>query len=443
MIRRMLTRIGLVLIVLSPWAFAGEHYLLRVPSAKIGDVAARHGLKVVREIGSANDLFRVKFNGAPSGAALDALSRDPAVEDLEEDGQLALPEIAGGVRTELAGQELKGFEKPAVARLFGADVLAAYVNQPAALVIALDAARSFATGAGTVAILDTGADINHPALKGSLVEGYDFTRNAAGGSELADLDQSTTAILDQLQSTTAILDKTRLVTLNQSTTAILDQSTTAILDRLKLPGAFGHGTMVAGVVHLVAPTAKIMPVKVFSGDGFSTISRIVDGIYYAVQHGATVINMSFSSGEPSKELRKAIKYATSRGVICIASAGNDGERTMVYPAGYGIVGVGSTSNLLQRSSFSNYGDRLVTVAAPGEGVVTLYPGNNYALAWGTSFSAPFVAGGAALVAQLEGGANQSQAERALSRALPLPGLELGAGELNLAMACVYAFPRRN
>jgi subtilisin family serine protease len=443
MTRRMLTRISLVLIVLSQWALAGERYLVRAPSTKVGNVAARHGLKVVRGVGSGNDLFQVEFSGTPSQAALDALTRDPAVQDLELDGRLTLPETAPGMRTQLSTSRLTGFDKPAVANLFGAKVLASYVRQPAVTVIGLDSARSYATGAGTIAILDTGVDINHPVLKSSLVEGYDFTRNTAGGSEMADLDQSTTAILDALQSTTAILDKTRLVTLNQSTTAILDQSTTAILDRVGLPEAFGHGTMVAGVVHLVAPTAKIMPVKVFTADGFSTVSRIVDGIYYAVEHGATVINMSFSAREPSNELKKAIHYAVSRGVVCIASAGNNGERTMVYPAGYGIVGVGSTNNLLQRSAFSNYGDKLVTLAAPGEEVVTLYPGNNYAVAWGASFSTPFVAGAAALVAQLRPGENQHQAEGALTQAVPLPGLELGAGELNVVMACVYAFPRRN
>jgi thermitase len=230
--------------------------------------------------------------------------------------------------------------------------------------------------------------------------------------------------------------------LNQSTTSILDQSTTSILDRsrAKIPSAFGHGTMVAGLIHLVAPTAKLMPVKVFSGNGTSTLSNVVNGIYWAVDHGADVISMSFSSTQSSWELQKAIDYANSRGVICVASAGNDGKQNpSIFPAGYlsQVIGVASTNNQDIRSSFSNYGNALVDVAAPGEGVVTLYPGNNYAEGWGTSFSAPLVSGGAALLVQIGGDRiNEAQAAQAISQAIPT-GQGLGAGELDLLQVCSY------
>ena len=112
--------------------------------------------------------------------------------------------------------------------------------------------------------------------------------------------------------------------LNQSTVAFLDQSTVAFLDG-KLPAAFGHGTMVAGLVHLVAPTAKIMPLKAFRADGTSRVLDIVRAVYYAADHGATVINMSFSLSGSSPELAEALEYATSRKVICVASAGNMGK----------------------------------------------------------------------------------------------------------------------
>ena len=78
----------------------------------------------------------------------------------------------------------------------------------------------------------------------------------------------------------------------------------------------------------------------------------------------------------------------------------------------------------------------VDVAAPGEGVITLYPGNNYAAGWGTSFSAPFAAGGAALLAQLSSKTDQTAATQALDQAFPI-GQQLGAGELNLLLACLY------
>jgi subtilisin family serine protease len=327
-------------------------------------------------------------------------------------------------------------------KYYGTSAWDAYVNQPAAFVIKVTQAHAFATGSGTVvADLDTGVDFSQPVLANSLVAGYDFTRNIAGGSEMADVDQSTDSILDDAQSTDSILDQKAALVLNQSTTAILDQSTDSILDqnRSKLPSAFGHGTMVAGVIHLVAPAAKLMPVKVFTGAGTSTLSNIVSGIYWAVDHGADVINMSFSATQSSQDLQAAIAYANSKGVVCVASAGNDGVQTMVYPAGYhsSVMGVASTNNQDIRSSFSNYGDTLVTVAAPGEGVVTLYPGNNYAEGWGTSFSAPLVAGGAALLVQIGGNStSEAQAVRAISQADPI-GQGLGAGELDLLRACSY------
>jgi thermitase len=199
--------------------------------------------------------------------------------------------------------------------------------------------------------------------------------------------------------------------------------------------------MVAGLIHLVSPAAKIMPVKVFTGTGVSTLSNIVSGIHWAADHGADVISMSFSSTESSQELQSAIQYANSKGVICVAAAGNDGEQTMVFPAGYhsSVIGVASTNDRDIRSSFSNYGNALVTVAAPGEGVVTIYPGNNYAEAWGTSFSTPLVAGGAALLVQLGGNHfSEAQAVQAISQAIPT-GQGLGAGELDLFQACFYEF----
>jgi thermitase len=198
--------------------------------------------------------------------------------------------------------------------------------------------------------------------------------------------------------------------------------------------------MVAGLIHLVAPAAKLMPVKVFSSNGTSTLSNVVNGIYWAVDHGANVISMSFNSTQSSSELKNAINYANSHGLICVASVGNDGKQNpSVFPAGYlsQVIGVASTNNSDIRSTFSNYGNTLVDVAAPGEGDVTLYPGNNYAEGWGTSFSAPLVAGGAALLVQLGGNhINVAQATQAILQAIPT-GQGLGAGEVDLFQACLY------
>jgi thermitase len=218
-----------------------------------------------------------------------------------------------------------------------------------------------------------------------------------------------------------------MASLKQSTVAILDQSTVAILDGVTpLPSHFGHGTMVAGLVHLVAPTSSILPLKAFQSNGTGNLSNIVQAIYYAVNNGANVINMSFSLTTPSPMLQAAIGYASSNGVISVASAGNNGEPLVVYPAALnGVIGIASTNAADQRSSFSNYGVPSVFMAAPGEALITSYPGNQWAGVWGTSFSTALVTGATSLLLQ-SGASSFSGVEAALSNGQPLdPSQGLG------------------
>lgn len=428
----------LMVLLLLPRAFAQDRFIVRAPGTSIWGVASRQGLSVIRSFdGSGKDLHVVASPwGSDSNRILQNLKLDWSIQQAERDDAVALPETTPGPPLRQPGSDtLASITERTLTSYFGTSAWNAYINQPATGIINVPEAHMFATGSGTVAFLDTGVDFNHPVISRSLVLGYDFTRGISGGSEMLDVEQSTTAILDQ--STTAILDRKYVVALNQSTTAILDQSTTAILDRHKPPSAFGHGTMVAGLIHLVAPTARLMPVKVFQGDGSSNLSDIIGGLYWAVDHGADVISMSFSSPQSSPELMRAINYANSRGVICVASVGNDGKQMMVYPAGYQhVMGVASTNNRDIRSTFSDYGNNVVALAAPGEAIITIYPGKNYAEGWGTSFSAPLVAGGAALLVQMGYRVNESQAEHALSQAVPI-GQGLGAGRLDLLQAVRY------
>jgi len=282
-----------------------------------------------------------------------------------------------------------------------------------------------------VAVIDTGVDPNHPVLKNSLVNGYDFTRRSSGGSEMADVSQSTVAVLDHRQP----------AKVSQSTVAVLDQSSVAVLDSSQY-AAFGHGTMVSGIVHLVAPQAKIMPLKSFQADGTGYNSDILNAIYYAVNHGAKVINMSFNYSSSSQELANAVNYANSMGVVCVAAAGNSGQQATVYPAALkNVIDVASTGNSDIRSTFSNYGAPPVWLAAPGEGVMTTYPFSTWAAGWGTSFSAPLVSGTTALLlsasptslslkAVLKGGAAKTQAGSALSHAQPISDPQMGYGRLD-------------
>ncbi len=283
---------------------------------------------------------------------------------------------------------------------YGTQVWHGYVYQTGNQLIRTDSTHSAFNTAGSgvvIADIDTGVDPNHPVLKGSLLAGYDFTRNQTGGSEMADVSQSTVAVLDG--------DK--IAQVSQSTVAVLDQSTVAVLDG-KGYEAFGHGTMTAGIIHLVAPQSKIMPLKAFQSNGTAYNSDILRAIYYAVGHGAKVINMSFNYTTYSQELANAVNYATAHGVICVAAAGNSGEQATVYPAALkNVIDVASTSNYDVASSFSNYGAPPVWLSAPGEGVMTTYPFGTYAAGWGTSFSAPYVAGATALLVSQQVNASSS------------------------------------
>jgi subtilisin family serine protease len=305
---------------------------------------------------------------------------------------------------------------------YGTVVWHGYAAQPAAQIIRLtDAQNGFAvSGSGIVAVIDTGVDTTHPVLYPVLLPGYDFTRNQPGASEWLDVPQ--------LQNGgTFKSEDQQPVIVQQSSAAILDQSSAAILDGQPC-AAFGHGTMTSGLVHLAAPTAKILPLKAFSSDGTGYLSNIVAALYYAAQHKANVVNMSFDLSTPSPALSQAVSYANKASVVLVAAAGNENTDARVYPAamnGY-VVGVASTTDWDARSSFSNYGSADVWLAAPGEYVISTYPGGTYAAASGTSFSSPLVAGTAALLIEAKQPLNQSQAASALGHARRLtPDLNMG------------------
>jgi subtilisin family serine protease len=308
---------------------------------------------------------------------------------------------------------------------YGANVWHGYLVQPGNQLVRTAQTQSTfnVAGAGaTVAVIDTGVDPTNLVLHSVLVNGYDFTRNINGGSEMKDVQ--TSPDMSQAQS----------ATVNQRTVAVLDQRTVAVLDGSQYQ-AFGHGTMTAGIVHLVAPQAKIMPLKAFSANGTGYDSNILRAIYYAVNHGANVMNMSFDYTSYSAELARAINYANSKGVISVASAGNDGKYTVVYPGGLpGVIDVASTSNTDVQSSFTNYGTPPVFMAAPGEGIVTTYPWGTYAAGWGTSFSTPFVAGTAALMMGSNSNCPSWKVPVGLSDADYIGNINLGYGRLDTYQA---------
>lgn len=168
---------------------------------------------------------------------------------------------------------------------------------------------------------------------------------------------------------------------------------------------FGHGTHVAGIVGArannglgvagIASGVRLMPLVV--GGPAIRASAVAEAIYYAVDHGAHVINMSFGGPETFQGARDAIDYAVSRGVVLVASAGNGATELYNYPAVYQeVIAVASLEPSDARAVTSHYG-RWIDIAAPGHAVLSTSPNDQYDVMSGTSQAAPLVAGVAALI----------------------------------------------
>ncbi len=251
-----------------------------------------------------------------------------------------------------------------------------------------DLAQQEARGKGVViAVLDTKIDTSHPALAGRTQSGIDLVSS------------------DPLVN---------VVTVGRSS---------------------GHGTFVAGVALLAAPASKVLPVRVLNEDGFGSVATVAEGIRRTAAGGVGVINMSLGTSTRSQTLEDAVNYARKRGIVMSAAYGNEGQNSpAVYPAdSRGVLSVVATDQQDKRASFSNYG-RAASVAAPGVGVVGPYVSGQYAVGSGTSFSAAWVSGQAALLISEGGGS--SAASQIVSTADNIDaangGTKLGFGRINAA-----------
>jgi thermitase len=204
-----------------------------------------------------------------------------------------------------------------------------------------------------IAILDSGIDLDHPDLKDKIVASANFT-----------------------------------------TSDTLDDK-------------MGHGSHVAGIaaassnnnsgVAGLACNCSLMSVKVLDDDGKGYASWVAEGVRWATDHGANVINMSIVMDTPSRQLENAIDYAWEHGVVIVAAAGNDGSEDAAYPAYYShCISVGATNAGDDLANFSNRGD-WVDVAAPGVHIYSTLDNGGYGYKSGTSSAAPTVAGLAALL----------------------------------------------
>jgi subtilisin family serine protease len=225
----------------------------------------------------------------------------------------------------------------------------------------------------------------------------------------------------------------------------------------------GHGTHVAGIIAAANPAVRIMPLKVVDRAGRTQNARITAAVFYAVEHGARVINLSLGGEQISRAEQLAIDHAHRRGVVVVVAAGNLATDTAGYgPAGLrGALTVAATDVEDRAVKFSNWG-QAVKLAAPGLDIVSLRarrtdfnlfsgdpeykpgtgvvgPRGRFYRASGTSFAAPFVAGAAALLLARNPSLTNVQVERMLLMSaddIGIPGWDqfTGAGRLNAVKA---------
>ncbi|HEY0718350.1 MAG TPA: S8 family serine peptidase, partial [Streptosporangiaceae bacterium] len=264
-------------------------------------------------------------------------------------------------------------------------------EEPQLGAISAPAAWPVTRGSGvTVAVLDTGVDASVPDLAGSVTTGPDETLG-----------------VDPPGYQPPHLHGTYIASL------IAGHGSGA-----------GHRSGVIGV----APAARILSVRVILDEtepGFAEFAdesanddAIGTGIRYAVGHGAGVINMSLGSTAPTRDLRAALAYAATRGVVVVAAAGNDGAAQhgytpFSYPAAFpGVIAVAAVSLRGDRAAFSDDNSSVV-LSAPGVNVVGAGPGGSYLEADGTSPASAFVAGVAALIRARYPKLTPFQVERAM------------------------------
>jgi len=210
----------------------------------------------------------------------------------------------------------------------------------------------------------------------------------------------------------------------------------------------GHGTLVAGVIHLVAPAADVHVYRVLDTAGIGNGFAIAAALLRAVADGCTVVNMSFGMIDGHPALSEALAYARSQGVTLVAAAGNDSTNVpelMPFPASSQYcLSVTAVDSLNVKADFANFGD-LVDICAPGTMIYGPFVGDSYAWWDGTSFAGPFVCGLAALMQSVQTGLRMEQVEVILnSTGRNIDGQnaafagQLGAGLIDVAGAVTAA-----
>ncbi len=234
----------------------------------------------------------------------------------------------------------------------------------------------------TVAVIDSGVQLDHPDLAANIWRNPDEIANG--------LDDDANGIVDDLHGANLV----------SNDGAVDDDG--------------GHGTRVAGIIAMrgrngvggsgIAPNARIMAVKVSSAAAGANVQLLARGIRYAVGEGARIISVSLNGEQSTLELDDAVRFAEAAGATIVASAGNNArniDRQPSFPVSLpnaNVLGATATLESGEIMSAANYGRGAVDIAAPGAMVLSTSRGSGYALCAGTSMAAPLVAGALALLA---------------------------------------------
>ncbi len=325
---------------------------------ELSDLFTKYGVQVEREVTVLNTQL-LKIGSENLEGFLEELQTKPGIEYIEENSHnIAMLEIPND---------------PFYSMQYGLEAINAPVGW----------ALKKASASVTIAILDTGIDLDHPDLVGAVVAGF----NILQGNDFTDDDN-------------------------------------------------GHGTQVAGICAAVTDNgqgiagvswgAAIMPVKVLDRFGNGSFQNVADGIIWAVDHGAQVLNLSLGGTTPSLLMEDAIKYAVGKGAVVVAAAGNKGVNILTYPAQYEpVIAVGATGSDNQVAGFSNFGPEL-DVVAPGGNIYTLNNQGGYGYMTGTSAATPFTSGLAAILLSVKGNSSINVVKQLCNSALDLGELGMDA-----------------
>lgn len=317
-----------------------------VPGADPAAVAARYAITLLESAPS----LRLHRYRAPLGT-----DPDQVVSDMGSDPEIADAELHYVIDNPEGGQRTIG-DLDRSARMQDLP------QQSAFTAIGGPSAVSRHSGRGvTIAVLDSGFSYRHPYLRGVLHNSFaNFADGKPGriGPQPNGRDDDGDGFVDE---------------------------------------ALGHGTFVAGLVHLMAPNARVLAIRVLDEDGRGTSFAVANGIAKALEMGARVINLSLGMTSQATAIDGAIERALELDAVVVAAAGNRNRDPVDYPAvSEPIVSVSAVSDRFVKSVYASYGEP-VDVTAPGDTVLSAYRDAGYARASGTSFAAPLVSGAIALL----------------------------------------------